>query len=132
MEISQRKREVIKTEDGQYITVPDGDAATQQEIFEFEHKRRTKTYRLLRAKTVQVTPFSVAPTGMLYLLLHDAIEAKKRSWYQSSHWDHKPTKEELEAERKYEKDCEEAAEEAEFIAAQIFYALTGKEPHIEK
>lgn len=32
-------RDVIKTEDGDYITIPDGDPATVEEICRFERKR---------------------------------------------------------------------------------------------
>ena len=132
MEIAIQKREVIKTEDGHYITVPDGDAATQQEIFEFEHKQRTKKFPLLAARTLLVTPFSETCFGQTYVLLHEAIELKKRSWYQCPHYDHQPTHEEQQADMRYKDECEEATEDLEFKAAQIFYALTGKEPHVEK
>lgn len=33
-------REVYKTEEGNYGTIPDGDNATQEEIIEYEVKKR--------------------------------------------------------------------------------------------
>ena len=123
-------REVVKTEDGQYITVPDGDPATEDEIIEYQLRGRFKKYRI---RVVQrIGPFGHDQFGNFYRIAHEAIERLKESWYQSPHWDHEPTQEDKEAEEEYLREAEEAAEAVEENAAQLFYMLTGKEPLVEK
>jgi|PlaIllAssembly_1097288.scaffolds.fasta_scaffold584823_1 hypothetical protein len=133
MEICRKKRKLKRMSSGQYLVI-EGDSKlppTRDEIYEHEHERRSKKFRNLRATTVELTPFDAEPSGAVFLLLHDALNLKAKTWYQSPHWDHEPSTEEKEREQEYFEEAEEAGEQLEYVAAQIFYALTGKEPHIE-
>ncbi|RDJ35406.1 MAG: hypothetical protein DWQ19_11360 [Crenarchaeota archaeon] len=62
-----------------------------------------------------------------FYMLHKAFE-EKMHLYQPPRWDHKPTNEELAAEREYQLEAEESRKRTIELANQIYLTLTGVNP----
>lgn len=61
-----------------------------------------------------------------FYMLHKAVELLKDTYYQSPHWDHEPSKEELLQEQNYIKRMNDSVKEVERLAGEIYLSLTGK------
>ena len=78
----------------------------------------------------QISPFNAYPhdVGQVYILIHKALNLLSETWLQSPHWDHEPSEEELAREREYEDRAEEARQELQHTAEDVYVWLVGHKP----
>jgi len=75
----------------------------------------------------QISPFNYQQdVGELYIKIKEALELAEKSWIQSPHWNHEPTKEELHQEEIWINESKQAYNELIYKAAEIFTKLTGQ------